>query len=284
MTNVKLNFTLYLFEKKIWQCIFNKKQILTKKYIMIKYLKSEKDWLTNSFYYAMFSLFFFFFMMPKLLTMLIIACNITNQELVVTMMVIPHQLGMLILLLSIIFISDKHINFREKLKLINWNNNFIWKVIVLELILVVIIPIVTLIFTFFLQYILRIEVNEPDINKLIMSTSYYGFAIIAIAAIIVAPLTEELVFRRVIFSFTKEKTSMIFATVFTSLIFAAIHGSLVKLPGLFILGLTMQMLYSYHNSLIISILFHALHNSVAMSMGLLLKYLIDSGILKLTDL
>ena len=116
-----------------------------------------------------------------------------------------------------------------------------------------------------------------------MSSSYYSFAIIAFGAIIIAPFTEELLFRRVIFSFTKEKTTLIFATVFTSLIFAAIHGSLVQLPGLFILGLAMQMLYSYHKSLIISILFHALHNSVAMSIGLLMKYLIDSGVIKFSD-
>jgi hypothetical protein len=89
-------------------------------------------------------------------------------------------------------------------------------------------------------------------------------------------LSEEIIFRRIIFSFLCPYTGALAAVVTTSFFFALIHQNLVHLPGLFILGILLQRLYIKYDSLYPAVFLHFLQNAVSMGMIIFLKSFIKA--------
>lgn len=81
--------------------------------------------------------------------------------------------------------------------------------------------------------------------------------LIAINIVIVAPITEEFIFRGIILHRWAEKWNIQIAVVASSLFFGVLHGNAV---GLFIFGLAMALLYLKTNRLIVPIIAHTLNN------------------------
>ena len=81
--------------------------------------------------------------------------------------------------------------------------------------------------------------------------------------VIIAPLLEELVFRRIIFGWLLKFIGATAAVLLTSLLFGLLH-SVYQLPGLLILALGWQYAYIKSGNLANNVLMHALNNALTL--------------------
>ncbi|OHE74019.1 MAG: hypothetical protein A2007_04070 [Verrucomicrobia bacterium GWC2_42_7] len=84
--------------------------------------------------------------------------------------------------------------------------------------------------------------------------------IVFIFAVVIAPITEELLFRGGIYRFLKGKINPLFALILSSLLFSCGHFSLTTFLPLFLLGMALGRIYEQTGDLRISIFMHALFN------------------------
>ncbi len=110
--------------------------------------------------------------------------------------------------------------------------------------------------------------TQQLVVKQALETGAGGFAVLFASAVILAPIAEELAFRRALFGFLQGFAGTFPAFVTSSAIFAASHCSLAQFPSLFALGLALQWTCLRWKSLTPAILLHSLHNAI--SMGALL--------------
>jgi len=78
-----------------------------------------------------------------------------------------------------------------------------------------------------------------------------------------APLSEEVIFRGLLFGWMRQRFGVLAAVVGSSLAFAALHMSLFGLLPLFVLGLFLAYVYQKTRSLYCTMLFHAVFNGVS---------------------
>ena len=117
------------------------------------------------------------------------------------------------------------------------------------------------------------SLNIVQAQDLGFSSNYYGvqLVLIAVALVVIAPVTEEIIFRGLIFGSLKKGTSLLGAAVITSLVFAAGHlleggsGGLLYIAAIdtFVLSLALVYLRQKTGGLWASIGLHALKNGVA---------------------
>jgi uncharacterized protein len=79
---------------------------------------------------------------------------------------------------------------------------------------------------------------------------------------IVAPIVEELFFRGMLYPLLRRHLPAWFAIVVNAAIFAALHFILILLPMLFVMGLLLTFVRARTESILPSILIHALNNTV----------------------
>lgn len=89
-------------------------------------------------------------------------------------------------------------------------------------------------------------------------TLYAGVTIFSI--LIVAPITEEFIFRGILLHRWGVRWGIRPAILLTSILFGALHSNLL---GLFIFGLVMALLYLNSRSLLVSIVAHSMNNAIA---------------------
>lgn len=94
------------------------------------------------------------------------------------------------------------------------------------------------------------------------------------AAIVLAPFSEEILFRGFLQPFLKSIWSPRAAWVGTAAIFAAIHFHAMSFPQLFVLGLILGAAYEFTGSLALSIGIHLCFNGITAAWLLLLKSVI----------
>jgi membrane protease YdiL (CAAX protease family) len=87
-------------------------------------------------------------------------------------------------------------------------------------------------------------------------------AVFALAAIIMAPLIEETMFRGILYPFLKQQGYRRLAFWGTSLLFAAIHMDLARFLPLFIFALALTALYELTDAMIAPITAHAAFNTI----------------------
>ena len=101
--------------------------------------------------------------------------------------------------------------------------------------------------------------------------------VIVLAVVVVAPIAEELFFRGVVFNAWEREYGTRFAVFGSAGLFALIHGSLVQLLPIFVLGLGLAQLYRATRSLPATMAMHAGFNAVTVTIVLLDRL----GVLKL---
>lgn len=95
--------------------------------------------------------------------------------------------------------------------------------------------------------------------------------VMAISAVIVAPLTEEVIFRGYLYPVVKRFSDRWFAALFTGVIFGVIHFNLLALPTLAVMGVVLVILYEVTGSLWVPIACHAAFNATTVGAHLIPK-------------
>lgn len=94
--------------------------------------------------------------------------------------------------------------------------------------------------------------------------------LMALAAVVIAPLTEELLFRGFLYGVCKRYTDSWFAAICTSLLFATVHLHVASFLPLFSLAMVLVFAYEMTGCLLVPMLIHGLFNGfmiVAMLLG-----------------
>ena len=113
------------------------------------------------------------------------------------------------------------------------------------------------------QQTVTIFQEEKDVAVLVL---------MAIAAALVAPVCEEIVFRGYLYPVAKKFSGPWMAALGTALIFSAAHGSLSALLPLFVFGLVLVALYEFTGSLWAPMAVHFLFNGATVAVQLYARY------------
>ncbi|MDD2234009.1 MAG: CPBP family intramembrane metalloprotease [Desulfitobacteriaceae bacterium] len=93
-----------------------------------------------------------------------------------------------------------------------------------------------------------------------------GFILNLILAVIIAPVAEETLFRGLIYGSSRTYFGKWTAAAISSALFSALHFQLYGFFPRFILGLVLAYLYERNQSLLPAMVFHALNNSIAVTL------------------
>ena len=85
---------------------------------------------------------------------------------------------------------------------------------------------------------------------------------IIVLAVVVAPISEDFIFRFFIYGVCRRYFGFAIGLVFNSLLFAAAHAHLPSVAPLFVLGGCFTLAYEWSGSILVSMSMHALFNSV----------------------
>ena len=105
--------------------------------------------------------------------------------------------------------------------------------------------------------------QAPAIEEILNSGDYFVSSCIAILAVIIAPIAEELTFREAIYHGLRDSNSEKTAMIITSLLFALAHNELWQIPGLFVLGYLFQKNRNHYGNIESAIIAHAFNNFLA---------------------
>jgi membrane protease YdiL (CAAX protease family) len=108
---------------------------------------------------------------------------------------------------------------------------------------------------------------HPIVNEVGMSGGTLTTVLLFVLAAVVAPLTEETMFRGVFFNALAPRVGTAWSLVIASLVFSILHPQLpVGGPAIFVLGAVFSTLYVIRGSLIPSMIAHAINNAAALLM------------------
>lgn len=95
--------------------------------------------------------------------------------------------------------------------------------------------------------------------------------LMAFAAVIVAPICEEVVFRGYLYPAAKRYAGPWVAAVCTALMFSAAHGNMAALLPLFVFGLVLVALYEFTGSIWAPVAAHFLFNAATVAVQILVR-------------
>jgi membrane protease YdiL (CAAX protease family) len=95
--------------------------------------------------------------------------------------------------------------------------------------------------------------------------------VILLAFILVAPVAEELFFRGVVYNAWERERGPMVAVMGSAALFAVIHTSLFSLVPIFVLGVTLAMLFRSTRSLPATMAMHAAFNAISVALALLAR-------------
>jgi membrane protease YdiL (CAAX protease family) len=109
---------------------------------------------------------------------------------------------------------------------------------------------------------------QPLLQFLAEHAGLHDRLLLVLTAIVIAPISEELIFRGYIFGVLRRYAGRWWALVISASVFAAIHAHIPSLAGLFVLAVALTLVYEGTGSLWASILMHALFNSITVILTL----------------
>ncbi len=232
---------------------------------------TSRHWLHYSFIVVMI-INFTAYILPRLLTKTASSIpdpgSITTFQLFAMLFVAPIILWATLLPLAIFV--DPQVKLSEKFALTNHHLPHLLIALTAGIIFYIICSIINLI-SQAVMTALHITLPEPLLPQLAAQCSNSNFIMLSFAVIVVAPITEELIFRRIIFSWIKQYLSTWQAIIITSALFAAVHDTMAMFAALFLLAIGFQLLYIRCRSLLPSIVMHACFNSITIILLLLIR-------------
>lgn len=122
-----------------------------------------------------------------------------------------------------------------------------------------------------LEKSLGIESMQEAVKLLQQAQDPLVITLMGVAAVIVAPLAEEIVFRGYLYPVAKRFCGPAGGILFSSLVFAAAHGNVVALLPLFVLAVLLCLIYEFTGSIWASISVHFLFNAATVAIQLLAR-------------
>lgn len=122
---------------------------------------------------------------------------------------------------------------------------------------------------------------QDSVKFLQNGTDPAALVLMAVAAVLVAPVCEEIVFRGFLYPAVKRFTGTWPAAIFSALVFAAAHANLPALLPLFLFGLVLVFLYEKTGSLWAPVAVHFCFNGSTVLIQALARYYnlpIDTGV------
>lgn len=123
-----------------------------------------------------------------------------------------------------------------------------------------------------LEQSLGIESLQESVKLLQQAKDPVVVALMAIAAVVVAPIAEEVVFRGYLYPAAKHFCGPVGGILFSSLVFAAAHGNVVAIAPLFLLAVLLCLIYEFTGSIWANISVHFLFNAATVTIQLLFRY------------
>ena len=119
---------------------------------------------------------------------------------------------------------------------------------------------------------LGVQQTQDAVKLLQGSNDTVALALMAVTAVLVAPVCEELVFRGYLYPAAKRYAGRWVAGFCVALVFAAAHGSLAALPPLFIFGLVLVVIYEKTGSIWAPIATHMSFNALTVIAQIAIRY------------
>lgn len=110
---------------------------------------------------------------------------------------------------------------------------------------------------------------QPLVQFLMQNAGWNDRLLLAFTAIVVAPVSEEVIFRGYLYGTFRRYAGRGWALGVSAVIFAAIHAHLPALGGLLVLAVVLTLIYEYTTSLWGPIVLHALFNTLTVTATLL---------------
>ncbi len=127
---------------------------------------------------------------------------------------------------------------------------------------------------------LLLEAEEPVEQQILQDALAGGVPLVlaVLIAVVAAPVTEEVIFRGVLFRALAGKLGLWLGAVLSSVVFALIHFEIlfsqpIALAGLFTVGMLLALAYHLTGSLLVPVLGHAVFNAVSVSLALIIDRL-----------
>ena len=104
------------------------------------------------------------------------------------------------------------------------------------------------------------ELNLKYMNVVTQVENINNSFIDLLIIIVLGPIYEEILYRRIIFEYLKNNYNIVISIVFQALVFGVAHGEIVQGIYTFILGISLALVYMYSKSLLGSIILHIVFN------------------------
>ncbi len=104
---------------------------------------------------------------------------------------------------------------------------------------------------------------EFEVQRLLFDARHvpgWGFGVLFVSAVVVAPVTEEVLFRGFLYGTLRQRFGPLGAISLSAAIFSVLHGHPSAFLSLFVIGFLLAYLYERTGSLTASIAAHALNN------------------------
>ena len=93
-----------------------------------------------------------------------------------------------------------------------------------------------------------------------------AIGLLVIAAVVLAPIVEELIFRGCLYRFLKSQTTLLPAQIASGILFSIIHWNLLSFLPLVLVGIFLARVYEKTGSILVAIWFHAFFNAFSLGM------------------
>jgi membrane protease YdiL (CAAX protease family) len=117
-----------------------------------------------------------------------------------------------------------------------------------------------------------LEAQQDTVKLLNEAQDPQVLILMAIAAVVVAPLCEEVVFRGFLYPLAKRYAGMWAAMIFSAVVFAVAHSSVVAVLPLAVFGVVLAVLYERTRSIWAPIAVHALFNGATVMVQLMVRF------------
>lgn len=121
-------------------------------------------------------------------------------------------------------------------------------------------------------YLLEVEAPpQPLVTLFAEGGNVLGMILLTLFAVILAPISEELIFRGCFYRFLKSKTNIPFAFLISGVFFSLMHANLATFVPLMVIGILLAYIYEEEGNILIPICFHACFNALSLLITFLLS-------------